>query len=129
MFCLPLLTTVTFHNLFASYRWICEVEKLQFASRDSSGIDCLSCFCSFIGPLHSIGNKPFFHPLFPWTVRKLCYKTINHVSSKGTLSFSFVFCRVSCLKSFHGFFLSSEASAMHIGPLTSGLCTMPWIKR
>lgn len=130
MECLVSLSTCNsncFHNLFASCRWIPEVEEFQLASCNSSGIDCLSCFCSFTGPLHSIGNNPLFTCHSPELLEN-SYKNINHVSSKETISFFFVFCRGSCLKSFHGFFLSSEASAMLIGPLTSGLCTMPWIK-
>ncbi|POI23595.1 hypothetical protein CIB84_012657, partial [Bambusicola thoracicus] len=37
--------------------WICEVEEFQLSSSNPSGIDCLSCFCPFIGPLHSVGLK------------------------------------------------------------------------
>lgn len=117
-----------FDNLFASCRWVPEVEKFQLASPNSPRIDRLSCFCPFIGPLHSTGNNPPLHLLFRWTVRTWCDKSTNHVSSQQAFSVIFLFCRASYLKSLHGFFLSSEASAMLTGPQTFGPCTMVWIK-
>lgn len=50
--------------------------------------------------------------------------TMSHLFSSILL----LSCRASCLKWFHASFLSSEACAMLIGPRTSGLCTVLWIK-
>lgn len=130
LLCLSTCHSNCIDNLFSSYRWIPEVEEFQLSSRNSSGIDCLSCFSSFIGPLHSLGNDPFSTCYSPEQLRKLCYKTINYISSKETIFFIlFLSCRASCLRSFHGSSLSSEASAMLTGPPTSGLCTTPRTKR
>lgn len=100
MLCLSACHSNCIVNLFSSYRWIPEVEEFQLSSRNSSGIDCLSCFSSFIGPLHSLGNDPFSTCSSPEQLRKLCYETINHISSKETF-FSFFFFPVGPAASGH----------------------------
>lgn len=76
-----LLPTAAVSLNFVSCRWIPEVEKFQLSSCNSSGTDCLSCFCSFTGTLPSIGNNPFFTCYSPEQLENIVIKiwTLSHL--------------------------------------------------